>query len=66
MAKEFEIENWEHMKRLIRLWWTEIPNEEIDRINGKWARLVTKVQNTYGYTNRDRAELECRTRLQCS
>jgi len=55
---------WNQMKGSVKQWWGKLTDDDIQRIDGSYDRLVGKVQERYGYT-REQAEKECKERCKC-
>jgi uncharacterized protein YjbJ (UPF0337 family) len=52
---------WNQMKGSVKQWWGKLTDDDIQRIDGSYDKLVGKVQERYGYT-KEEAEKECKTR----
>ena len=46
---------WKQMRDQIRVWWDRLSDGDVDQIAGRYERLVSVLQEKYGYT---RAEVE--------
>jgi uncharacterized protein YjbJ (UPF0337 family) len=54
---------WEQLRPQLRSWWDRLTEADLGQIGGQKDRLVSLVQQRYGYT-RDRAQQEVDRRLQ--
>lgn len=52
---------WNQVKGSVKQWWGKLTDDDIQRIDGSYDKLVGKVQERYGYT-REQAEKECKER----
>jgi hypothetical protein len=54
---------WEHLRPQLRSWWDRLPEADLAQIGGQKDRLISALQQRYGYT-RERAQQEVDRRLQ--
>jgi uncharacterized protein YjbJ (UPF0337 family) len=54
---------WEHLRPQLRSWWDRLTEADLVQIGGQKDRLISLVQQRYGYT-RERAQQEVDRRLQ--
>jgi uncharacterized protein YjbJ (UPF0337 family)/sporulation protein YlmC with PRC-barrel domain len=50
MNKDIVEGNWKQMRGHIKEWWGKLTNDDLDKINGQYDRLVGLIQQKYGYT----------------
>ncbi len=50
MNKDIVEGNWKQMRGLIKEWWGKLTNDDLEKINGQYDRLVGLIQQKYGYT----------------
>lgn len=48
--------SWNQLRGPIKTWWSKLTDADLDRINGKYAILVSVLQNKYGYTSQQAKE----------
>jgi uncharacterized protein YjbJ (UPF0337 family) len=48
---------WKELQGSVKTWWGQLSNRDLDQIQGRYERLVGKLQEHYGYT-RQEAERE--------
>lgn len=48
---------WKQLRGDIKNWWGKFTDDDLDRINGNWDKLVGVLQERYGYS-REQAEKE--------
>lgn len=48
MNKDILTGNWKQMKGLVKQQWGKLTDDDINRIEGSWERLVGAVQERYG------------------
>jgi uncharacterized protein YjbJ (UPF0337 family) len=53
---------WEHLRPQLRAWWDRLTEADLVQIGGQQDRLISLVQQRYGYT-RERAQQEVDRRL---
>ncbi len=53
---------WKQIRGKAKMWWAELTDDELDRVEGNIERLIGLLQERYGYT-RERAEEEIERRL---
>ena len=54
---------WEHLRPQLRAWWDRLTEADLVQIGGQKDRLISLVQQRYGYTG-ERAQQEVDRRLQ--
>lgn len=54
--------NWKQLKGQVKIWWGELTDDDIAKIDGRRDKLVGVLQERYGYEH-DRAEEEVTRRL---
>lgn len=59
MNRELLETQWQQLREAVKERWSNLTDEEIRQINGRYDQLVTKLQQKYGYT-REEAEEELR------
>ena len=57
MNKDILEEKWKKLRGQAKAWWGQLSDRDIDQIQGRYERLVGKIQERYGYT-RQEAESE--------
>ncbi len=55
-------EQWPQIRELARLWWSVLTNDDLDKIDGRLDRLVSQLQDKYGFT-KDQAIRDIEDRL---
>lgn len=55
--------NWKQLKGQIKIWWGNLTDDDIAKIDGKRDKLVGALQERYGY-GKERAEDEVTRRLE--
>ena len=50
MNKDIVAGNWKQMRGHIKEWWGQLTNDDLDKINGQYDKLVGLIQQKYGYT----------------
>jgi uncharacterized protein YjbJ (UPF0337 family) len=53
---------WKQIRGEVKTWWGDLTDDDLDRIEGEWDKLVGRLQERYGYT-RERAETEVEQRF---
>ena len=53
---------WQQIRGQVRQWWGKLTDKDVERIAGQQDKLVSLLQEKYGYT-RERAEEEINRRL---
>ena len=56
MNKDIVEGNWKQMRGHIKAWWGKLTNDDLDKINGQYDRLVGLIQQKYGYTQAQAAQ----------
>jgi uncharacterized protein YjbJ (UPF0337 family) len=56
-------DQWEQLRPQLRSWWDRLTEPDLMQIDGQKDRLISTVQQRYGYT-RERAQQEVERRLQ--
>jgi uncharacterized protein YjbJ (UPF0337 family) len=54
--------NWKQIKGQLKMWWGDLTDDDITKIDGKRDKLVGVLQERYGYA-KERAEDEVNRRL---
>jgi uncharacterized protein YjbJ (UPF0337 family) len=62
MDKDILKGQWNQIKGQIPVWWGRLTDDDVERIAGQWDKLVSLLQEKYGYT-RTYAEEEINSRL---
>ena len=62
MNKDILKGQWKEIKGQIPVWWGRLTDDDVERIAGQWDKLVSLLQEKYGYT-RTYAEEEINSRL---
>ena len=57
MNKDILEGKWKKLRGQAKAWWGQLSDRDIDQIQGRYERLVGKIQERYGYT-RQEAESE--------
>ncbi len=42
--------SWNQLREPIKGWWSKLTDDDLDSINGKYDRLVSTLENKYGYS----------------
>jgi uncharacterized protein YjbJ (UPF0337 family) len=50
---------WKELRGQVKAWWGQLSDSDLDQIQGRYERLIGKLQERYGYT-RQEAESEIR------
>ena len=50
MNKDILEGSWKQMRGHVKEWWGKLTNDDLDKINGQYDRLVGLIQHKYGYT----------------
>ncbi len=53
---------WRQARGQVREWWGQLTDDEIDRVQGRYDKLVGLLQTKYGYS-REQAEQEVERRM---
>ncbi len=53
---------WKQMRGQAKDWWGKLTDDDLDRIQGNWDKLVGALQERYGYS-REQAEQEVNRRM---
>ena len=62
MERKFLQNNWSEMRGQISEWWDDLTDEDLDMIDGNQEKLITVLQERYGYT-RNLAFMEVKIRM---
>ncbi len=62
MNAETVKEQWPQIRELARLWWSVLTNDDLDKIDGRLDRLISLLQDKYGFTQ-DQAARDIQDRL---
>ena len=57
MNKDVFEGKWKEMRGHVKEWWGKLTDDDLERVGGKYDRLVGLLQQKYGYT-RENAEEE--------
>jgi uncharacterized protein YjbJ (UPF0337 family) len=57
MNKDILEEKWKELRISAEAWWGQLSTRDLDQIQGRYERLIGKLQERYGYT-RQEAERE--------
>ena len=52
---------WKQFRGKAKVWWGDLTDDQLDRVEGRWDSFVGLLQEKYGYT-RERAEAEVNRR----
>jgi uncharacterized protein YjbJ (UPF0337 family) len=53
---------WKQLRGEVKVWWSKLTDDDLDRIDGEQDKLVGLLQERYGFA-RDRARAEVDQRL---
>jgi len=53
---------WQEMKGKLKEWWADLPDDDVNRIDGSHEKLIGALQQRYGYA-KDRALREIERRI---
>lgn len=53
---------WAQAKGNVKEWWGKLTNDDIEQVDGKYDKLVGKIQEHYGHS-REQAEKECKEKF---
>jgi uncharacterized protein YjbJ (UPF0337 family) len=53
---------WKQIRGDAKIWWGKLTDDDIERVNGNYDRLIGRLQERYGYT-REQAEAEIDQRM---
>jgi uncharacterized protein YjbJ (UPF0337 family) len=48
--------SWNHLRGPIKEWWNKLTDDDLDRINGDRDRLVSVLEEKYGYSAQQAGE----------
>lgn len=48
---------WKQMRGQAKVWWGKLTDDDLEKVNGKFDKLIGLLQEKYGYT-REQAEQE--------
>lgn len=61
MNKDIFKGKWRQIRGQAKIWWGELTDDDLDKIEGNYDKLVGILQEKYGYT-REEAEMEIENR----
>lgn len=61
MNKDIFEGKWKQMRGQAKLWWGKLTDDDLDKVNGKYDKLIGLLQEKYGYT-KQQAEAEYQKR----
>lgn len=64
MNKDILEGKWTQVKGNLKTWWGKLTDNDVEEIDGKFDKLVGKLQERYGHT-REQAEKECKEKCEC-
>lgn len=50
MYNDLSASRWKQVSDQIKIWWSKIDDDDLERIDGKAERLAGMLQHKYGYT----------------
>ncbi|WP_448335628.1 CsbD family protein [Bellilinea sp.] len=54
---------WKQLRGQAKIWWGELTDDDLEKVNGKLDKLLGLLQEKYGYTRQQaEEELEKRTK----
>jgi len=53
---------WKQLRGQLKIWWGDLTDDDLDRIEGERDKLIGRLQERYGYT-RENAEAEIERRF---
>lgn len=63
MNKNIVEGNWKQMRGQAKIWWGKLTDDDFEKVNGNFDKLIGLLQEKYGYTQQQaEAELEKRTK----
>lgn len=63
MNKNIVEGNWKQMRGQAKIWWGKLTDDDLEKVNGNFDKLIGLLQEKYGYTQQQaEAELEKRTK----
>lgn len=54
---------WKQMRGQAKVWWGKLTDDDLDKVEGNFDKLIGLLQEKYGYTQ-EQAETELKKRLQ--
>ena len=57
MNKDIFEGKWKQMRGQAKVWWGKLTDDDLDKVNGKYDKLIGLLQEKYGYT-KQQAEAE--------
>ena len=54
---------WAQVKGSVKTWWGKLTDDDVEQIDGKFDKLVGKIQEHYGHS-REQAEKECKEKCE--
>ena len=61
MNKDIFEGKWKQMRGQTKLWWGKLTDDDLEKVNGKYDKLIGLLQEKYGYT-KQQAEAEYQKR----
>jgi uncharacterized protein YjbJ (UPF0337 family) len=56
MNKDIFEGKWKQMRGQAKLWWGKLTDDDLDKVNGKYDKLIGLLQEKYGYTKQQAEE----------
>lgn len=54
---------WKQMRGQAKIWWGKLTDDDLEKVNGNFDKLIGLLQEKYGYTQQQaKAEIEKRTK----
>lgn len=54
---------WKQMRGQAKIWWGKLTDDDLEKVNGNFNKLIGLLQEKYGYTQQQaKAEIEKRTK----
>ena len=63
MNKDIFEGKWKQMRGQAKVWWGKLTDDDLDKVEGKYDKLIGLLQEKYGYTQQQAIEeYETRTK----
>jgi len=56
MNKDIFEGKWKQMRGQAKVWWGKLTDDDLDKVEGKYEKLIGLLQEKYGYTQQQAEE----------
>ena len=56
MNKDIFEGKWKQMRGQAKVWWGKLTDDDLDKVEGKYDKLIGLLQEKYGYTHQQAEE----------